>query len=409
LSPLTLAQIQLTITTGYNAAAVANGSLIADTGAGSSFGPAFNAVAFAIFQQQNQILYVAAISRLATIPANQNGTPNPDVDSFVAPWGFTRLGASASSGLATFSTPSNVLVQIVVPVGAIVQTPGGLQFAVIADPNNTAYNAGLNGYPIIVSTSSVNATVQCLTTGTIGNVQAGQITQLFGGVGATQIPAPVNAVTNTLAFTNGINFESDAALKARFTSGQSTGRNAGTGFAVRAAALGVQPGLIVSYGDRINVDGSPHSAWFTLVVAVAGSSTTTPSSIINNVIAALEGNPLAIPPIPPARPAGIAYNVVSPTTFTGVNVSALLTLISGAVPATVVALAQASVTAYISGIGLDPYGKPTTVSYTKVAAILWSISGIANVDNILLNSGTSDVTAPFAQMLIPGTMTFTTA
>ena len=412
LSPLTLQQIQQAITTGYNAQAESTGALVADTGPGSSLGPAFNSVAFAIFQQQQQILYVATISRLNTIPANVNGTPNPDVDSFVAPFGFTRLGASAASGTVTFSTPSAVATQIVIPVGAIVQTPGGLQFIVVAGGSN--YNASLNGYPITIGNSSVNVSVQCLTTGNLGNVQAGQITQLYGGISGTQVPTPVNAVTNVAAFTNAVNFESDAALKARFTAGISTGRNSGTSFGVVAAALGTYPGLLVSYGDRINADGSTHNAYFTLVVAISGQGSTVSSSITGNVVAALEGGPFGIPP--PARPAGISYQVIAPTNSTTITGSASLTLVNGSNPTVVIAAAQSAINSYISGIGLVPYVTPTNVSllltlasYTKVAAILWGIPGIANVDNLVINGGTSDITAPFAQILVPGSFTFTTS
>jgi len=406
LTTLTLQQIQSTIIEGYNAVA----TLPADTGAGSSLGPMFNAFALALFNQQQEIIYVAAVSRLATIPANADGSPNPDVDSFVQAFGITPLGASAAQGQVTFSTSTPVGAQIVILVGSIVTTAGGLQFQVIADPNNGSYNPTLNGYPINVSGSSVNATVLCLTTGTIGNVQAGTITQLYGGVGAIQFPAPVNSVSNAAAFTNAINFESDAALKARFTLTQSTGRNTGTSSAIISAALGVQPGLIVSYGDQINADGTPHLSYFTLVVAIAGTATAPPSApseaTKTAVRSALEGDPAQ--GINPVRPAGITYDVIGPTVFTSVNVSATIKLIPGTVAATVAASASSTVTNYINSIGLNTYGGTTTVSASKIAALLWGIAGVANVDNITLNSGPGDVTAPFAQMLIPGTMSFTT-
>jgi Baseplate J-like protein len=417
LTPLSLSQIQQTVVNFYNAAAATNGIPPVDTGQGSALGPVLNSAAFAIFQAQNEIIYVAAISRLSTIPANADGSPNPDVDTFVAPFGFTRVFGTASGGQLLFSTPSAVATQVVIPVGAIAQTPGGLQFQVIADTTNAAYSATLNGYPITIGNASVSASAQCLSTGVQGNVVPGSITQLFGGTTGAQIPAPVNGVTNPLAFTGGANLESDAALKTRFTAGISTGRNTGTAFCVISAAMGTNPNLILSYGDRLNADGTTHNAYFTLVAAISGSTSPTPASVLNAiggpglVPSALEGNPPM--GIPQARPAGISYQVIGPTQFNSVTISGALTLSASAVSATVIASAQAAVAAYINSIGLLPYALPgassTLLSYTKIAAILWSIPGIVNVDGILLNGGTSDITCPFAQMFTPGALTFTTS
>lgn len=401
LTTLSLAQIQQMIAEGYNAAA----NLPADTGPGSAFGPSFNAAALAIFSAQQQAQYVAAISRLSTIPANADGSPNPDLDSFVNAFNFTRLGSSAASGQVTISTASPVSGSpLIVPVGFIVQTSGGLQFQVIADTTNGAYNAADNGYPIAVSASSVNASVKCLTLGTIGNVQAGQITNFYGGPGAVANPG-VSTVTNAAAFTNAINFESDAALKTRFTTGISTGRS-GTNSALGAAILGVQPGLTYAIGDRVNADGSAHASYFTVVVAVLGSSTATPSTILSQVTTAIEGSTATS--VPQVRAAGESYQVISPT-FVSINVSATLTLAAGAVAATVVAAAQAALTTYLQGIGLNPQGASTLISYMKIGALLFGVSGVANVDNLLVNSGTSDITATFSQMFSVGTFTLTTA
>jgi Baseplate J-like protein len=399
-TPLTMAQIQQTILQGYNAAA----GLPADTGPGSSFGPSFNAAALAIFNQQQQVIYVAAIARLSTIPVNPNGTPNPDLDSFCLVFNVPREGASASSGQVTFSTTSPVSgPPVIVPVGAIVQTSSGLQFQVIADPTNSAYNAGDSGYPIGSTYSSVNVTVQCLTTGTIGNVQAGQISNLYGS-STVPVPAQISTVSNAAAFDNAIDFEADPAYKQRFTTTVSTGSVA-TEFALGGAALGVQPGLTYSIGDRENADGSSHIAYFTLVVAVLGSSTTTPGGILSGVIAALEGNLTAS--IQPVRAAGISYQVISPT-FIAANVGALITLSPGAVWATVEAACIAALTSYIQSIGLNPEGNATTLSYMKLGAILFGVTGVANVDSLLLNSGIVDLTATFSQMFSVGTFTLTT-
>lgn len=418
----TLPQIQTTILESYNSTA----TVPAATGSGSALGPSFNAVALAIFNQQQQVLYTANISRLSTVPVNADGTPNPDVDSFCAPFGVTRLLATASQGYVVFSAASPVQVQVVIPVGAVVQTSGGLQFSVIADTTQPGYSVPLNGYVIPFNSQAVTGTVQCTASGTIGNVQANQITQIFNGIGAIPLPA-IQTVNNPYAFTDiahnqvpARDVESDAALKTRFTLAMSTsspgttpvsqsnpsgtigGGASGCVNSVAAAILGVQTGITYSIGDRKDADGSPHVAYFTAVVAFLGATTSTPSNLITQVTTALEGNPAAVPPIPQARPDGIDYQVIGPTIVT-VDIGATITMTPGSIAATVQAAVIAAFNAYISTIGLDPKGSSTIAQYGKVYAVLYGVTGVAKVEGLTLNSGTSDITAAFAHMLAPGT------
>ena len=381
----TLAQFQALWATQYTAAAL----LPANTNPGSSLGSIANADSLLALQIQNEVVYADSISRLAT-------SAGLDVDSFVNPFGVYRIGAVASEGTVTFSTPSPVGTQVVVPVGAIVTTSGGLQFTVIADPSQPTYSSALNGYVIAVGLSSTNATVQCAVAGTIGNVLAGQITVIFGSSSAP-FPAGVTSVTNGSAFANGVDQESDAALMARFTLTVSSGRVA-TGNAITAAVLAIQAGLIVSFGDMVNADLSAHTAFFTLVVNEANTGTGASSALITSATAAINAT----------RSAGISFACIGPS-IVPVNAVATIAVTPGFLSASVIAAVQAAYTAFVNGIGLNATTGSTTCSLAKVYAALLLVPGVDDVTGLTLNGGTADIVAPFANQLVAGTGTFTPA
>lgn len=259
------AQLLQLMVTQYSAEA----PIPANTDAGSALEPIFEAAALLALIIQNELLYIDDVARLVT-------SSGPDVDSFCTAFGVPRLGASASSGGVTCSTPSPVSAQVVVPVGAIFTTQNGLQFIVVADPDNDAYSASLNGYPIAIGQSSVTVTVNCTAPGSIGNVAANTITEIYGS-STTPMPSPVTTVTNAEAFEDGVDKESDSAYKNRFMLLVSTGRVA-TGNAILGAVASVQDNLIYSFGDRVWSTGSstPPSTTTTASASIpaVGSSVT---------------------------------------------------------------------------------------------------------------------------------------
>lgn len=382
LQTLTLAQLQALWATQFTASALSP----ANTDPGSSMGAIANADSLLALQIQNEIIYADGISRLAT-------SVGSDVDSFVNPFGIYRIGAVAAQGTVTFSTPSPVGTQTVVPVGTIVTTPGGLQFTIIADPSQPSYSSSLNGYVIAIGQSSTNATAQCSVAGTIGNVLAGQITVIFGSAGAP-FPSGVTSVTNPGAFTNGVDQESDSALIARFTLTVSSGRVA-TANAITAAVLAIQAGLVVSFGDQVNADLSPHAAFFTLVVNEANTGTGASPSLLSSATSAINAT----------RAAGISFACIGPSLLP-VNGAATIIVAAGYTTATVLAAVQAAYIAFVNGIGLNGGTSPTSCSLARVYASLLSVPGVLDVQSLTLNGGSSDIVAPFANQLIAGTANF---
>jgi len=383
------------------------------TDAGSGLGSFFDGDSLLAVVEQRQIIYLSLIARLATIPANSDGSPNPDVDTFCSPFIGPRLGQQAATGPATFSCPSNVSTQVVVAVGTVVQAQStGLLYAVIANTANAAYSALLNGYPINAGQSSVTATVQCQTSGVVGNAQIGQVNALYGGPGQVTVPAAITTVSNPAAYDNGSPYESDAQYKTRFTLRMATGQG-GTLWAMASALLGISPSTTWAIADTKNASGVTTPSYFTAVVATLGQTGPTSATVLGQATTALEGTQSingAAPTILPTRPAGITYAVIGPAILT-VGASAVITYAAGFSSAIVQANCVTAVAQFIAEIGLPGLAATTTLAYLKIASILYAVPGVAQVDNLVLTLNstnyTTDLTATFAQMFAAGAMTFT--
>src|SRR5471030_1365712 len=88
---------------------------------------------------QAYIIQVLALTRAAT----SNG---PDLDTFVADFGLTRIPAAFAVQTATFASYTYA-TQRTVPLGSLISTgPGGIQFMVTMDVTNSAWNAALQAY-----------------------------------------------------------------------------------------------------------------------------------------------------------------------------------------------------------------------------------------------------------------------
>jgi hypothetical protein len=370
----------------------------AATDGGSSFGSVFDAFSLLTIEQQRQQVYNAAIARLYTIPPNADGSPNPDVDSFVQPFGYKRITPVPSSGQVQFVAPSPVAnpAGLVVPFGVIVTTtalpnaPGGLNFTVIPGSGDTP---AVSGYVIPFGQTSVLASVQCSTGGTIGNVQAGQISELSGGPGAVAL-AGISSVSNPSAFTNGAAYETDAELMARFTLGMSTGPVA-TVNALGAAVLGVQPGLTYALGDGLNGSGAATLATVTIAVNVIGQATAPSAPLLAAVQAAVDD----------VRSAGVTVTVIAPT-IDSIAASVTAHVAVGADTTAIAALMTTAYDAFVNNLGLNAAAIPATLSYFAVAGVLQSVAGVTRIDSLLLNGATADITAgTFATQLVAGALT----
>jgi uncharacterized phage protein gp47/JayE len=371
--------------------AVAN--VPANTNQGSSVWAIGNATSLLALNVQQEIEFVDAISRLATSASTVPGVNSPDVDSFCLPFGIVRIGAKAATGGVLCSTPSAVTQPVLVPVGGVVATQGGLQFTVIADTSNAAYSPSQNGYPIAIGNSSVTVTVQCSVAGSVGNVQPGTINQIFNASIAPPITG-IQSVTNPLAFTSGADTETDQEMIARFTQAESTGPVA-TDNALNAAVLAVQPGITYSNGDGVNAAGTPTVATVTMMIGLLGTTAAAPASLITACQSALNT----------VRSAGVTVTAL-PATVSPVNVSATVHVPIGSNTTNVNAAMVSAYNAYANNIPMSPTGGTSELDFFATACILSNVPSVTKIDSLLLNGGTADVVAPFGNRIVNGTNSF---
>lgn len=390
-SPLALTQQQyfsLMVQT-YQAACLAAGTPVADTGVGSTLGPYFQSAAQAAMNLQSEVDIVSAVSRLQT-------STDADADTFVAPFGFTRAPGNYASAPLTFTFANASGAPVLLPVGVIVQRADGTQYIVVGDGTQPTYNATLQGY-LLSNGSSLVATAQCLTQGSIGNTPAFTITGLYGGLG-NPLPLSIASVTNLNIVSNGVDGETTAALIARFQQTNGLAKY-GTRVAILSAVAATQPGLTYQFGDHQNPDGSYHAAYFCVIVNVAGSPTAPPQSLLDAIKANVDGQ------FPGGKSsAGIEFGIFAPSLLVA-NVTAV---VPGASP-TLLATMTATIAAYVNAIGLNASGASTTLSYAGTAAALVGAAGGLNVTNLRISGGTADVTAPFAQQIVAATPLITSS
>lgn len=397
LTQYTRSQLKQLAIQEYNSEA----TLPADTHQGSDLGSIFDATAFLAVLLQQQIAYENQIARLATVPALPSGAPNPDVDSFVNAFGVYRLSSIAASGQVVFSIASPSSLNILIPAVAIgqspaviVQTSGNVQFQVIPDTTNANYNASFGSYVLSAGQTSVSCSVQCLTLGTAGNVQANTINQPYSGPGTIQT-AGISSVTNPSAFSNAVNLETDAALKTRFAVVMQTG-TAATSSAVAAAILSVGINLTYSVGDGFNSIGASASSYFTVVVNNSGTGTAPSTALLASVYTSV----LAV------KPLGIGFQVIAPT-LVPVGVTANIKVAPGFTSAAVSAACAAAVVTLLNNIGLSPTGASTLAKLAAIYTTLYTTPGVSDVTSLAINGGTSDVAATFGQQIVAGTITLT--
>jgi uncharacterized phage protein gp47/JayE len=309
------------------------------------------------------ILLVLQTTRAAT-------SAGSDLDSWMADFGLSRLPAVAATGIVTF-TRFTVLGTALVPVGSLVRTSDGTQtFVVSVDTTNIAWNATQNGYIMATTASSVAVPVVAQIAGSAGNVQAGSITLL-----ASAIPG-VDAVGNAAAFENGLDAETDSALRIRFQN-YIDSRSRATPLAVGYAVNSIQQGLLYAIQENENPDGSQQMGSF--VVTVDDGSGYPSTTLLSTVQAAVDA----------VRPVGSIFTI-QPPAVTDVNVALTLTVSGGATSTQLAASVSTALTSFIDSL---PIGTPLPIS--RISQLAYSASSaVTNVTEVQLNGSTVDIVPP---------------
>ncbi len=361
-----------TLISNFAAAVQGSSTKLIDFSVGSILRAVSQAHSGVVLWLQGLVLQLLKTTRLST-------SFGSDVDSFVADFMLTRQAAIKSFGRAIFSrvTPS---IDTAIPIGALVQSGDGTQnFTVIVDATNPNYNSGTNSYPLAIGVTSVSVTVQAVVGGAQGNVAVGALSVLQTGI------TGVDSVTNAVAFTNGADAETDAALKTRFWN-TIAGLTAGTEAAIKAAVSGVGQGLQVTIGENQDYSGALNNG---LVIIIVDDGT---GSISSELVATAASAADAV------RAAGVRYSVVAAVKVLA-NVIMTITTAPGFSHPVVVGQVATAIAAYIQALGL---GNP--LPYTKLEAVAYGISGVSNVSNVSLNGATLDLNPSYKQTIKPGTI-----
>lgn len=313
---------------------------------------------------QAQIQLVLALARAQT-------STGADLDSWMAQFDFFRLPSDFATGPENFITLTPAATAVLIPAGAIVQTPGGgIQYQVVGDTNDAAWNPAANGYVLAIGQTSVTATVQALVGGSGSNLLANQLTQT-----GTSVPG-IAQVTNPAPITNGIDAESDQSFRTRFILYLATLAKA-TKAAILAAAMSVQQGLLISLLENQQPNGTTLLGSFT-VVADDGSGNP-PASLLNAIFNAVDA----------VRAFSVQPFVVPPTSLqANIALSANLTLSTGMVAANVNTGIQNAVAAMTNQ--LPPGGR---LNGSAIITAALSVPGVTAINpaSVTINGSPNDL------------------
>lgn len=279
----------------------------------------------------SQQIFLQSLCEAVLKYARASTAEGEDLDSWLADFNFFRLPATKAKGQVSFGVKIAKSTNTLVPVGTIIQVPGGaIQYEVVADPVQSGWNETLQGYVITAGSSYVVATVQALEAGYAFNAQPNQITQIISTA------TGVDTVINTLAITNGLDAETDEAVRNRFILYiNSLSRN--TRPAISAAILGVQQGINFNLLENIDQNNESRDGFFTVVMD--DGSGNPPPELITKVQQAVDL----------VRGFTIAFTVVAAQKVL-IGASMNIKINPNAIAMQVQANVQAAVTSYINSL-----------------------------------------------------------
>ncbi|MHB8914421.1 MAG: baseplate J/gp47 family protein [Thiobacillus sp.] len=329
-----------------------------------------NAVAGVVMWLQSKVMQVLALTRAST----STGT---DLDSWMADYGIvTREAAVSATGSATLSRYTTTAQATVYP-GALLKTADGTQtFTVIADTSQSAWNPTLSAYIVPIGTASATVTVQAVTAGTAGNINANTLTQI-----ASSMPG-VDTANNAAAYANGVNAESDAALLVRFQLALQ-GLRSGIKSSATAAIEALQQNIQSSIVENQTLAGATQNGFFYVIISPFNST------LQSQVYSAVDA----------VRPLSVTFAVYGATTATA-NITFTLTVLAGYTHTQVAAAITTALQNFIAAIPLG-----AGLSYSQLYSVIWGVSGVSDATGLTLNGGTSDIAANAQTQVIAGTIT----
>lgn len=370
----TLATRNFATLVGNFAAAVQSASAtLIDFTIGSILRACAEATAGVTLWLQGLILQLLKTTRAST-------SLGPDLDTWVADFGIARIGASPATGLLTMSRAS-VSNPAFVPVGSQAATLDNTEvFTVYADATLPYYQASPPGYNLAAGVTSFTVPAAAVNPGSEGNVVAGAISVLKTGISG------IDNVTNVSAFTNGSDFESDAALRLRFVAFINALAKA-TVAAITYAVTSIQEGMQVSVLENQQYNGTAQPGFVTVIVDDGSGAIPAP------LLAQCNSSVIAV------RSAGVQTAVYAAVPMLA-TVVMVLGYAPGYYPPSVIAAVAAALSNHINGLGLT-----NPLRFTRLEQVAYDASpGVQNVISVTLNGGTHDLMPSAVQTVKVGAL-----
>lgn len=338
---------------------------LSNTGPGGAIAPFVNAAGAVGQQNQATILQFWQASNILT-------AQGADLDAWVAqyvPGGFIpRLPPTNATGHVTFAQTASY-TGVLIPLGTVVKSSDGTQnYAVTEDDSNALWTSSQGGYLIPQGTLTITVPVQAATAGSAANVIAGAITTISATIQANL------SVTNAVALTNGVDAESDAALRVRFYQFFKT-RPGGTTSALQYAISSVQQAVSSVILKNTLPDLSTKLGY--TFIAIDDGTGSPPQTLIDEVYAAVSA----------VSGASLQFDVSGPNVV-DVDVSMTIYVNAGYTKASVGPLVQTAITSLINGLGIG-----NSLYLGKLYATAQGVEGVNYVDSMLVNGVGADLAA----------------
>lgn len=306
-------------------------------------------------------------------PANLTGD---ELDAYIVPrTGQERTAATYAEGTLTVTGNGTVYA------GDLFESGGGVQFAA----TETVTIAGSGSVPI-----------RCVTAGAVGDLPAGSITKM-----PVQL-AGIVSVTNPSPTAEGYDAETDSAYYQRFLLRIQTPPTSGNQYHYLEWAMEVSG---VGGVQVYPLDKGANTVGLVLVDAFGVSAS---AELVKDVQDHIDPGSQGIGE--GEAPIG-AYCTVSAATSVAVNLTMIVTATSGADQTTVTAAIKEAVTAYLKTAALAAYQPKAaatygyTVSYARIGVAILDTEGVADYEQLRVNTDVKNLTIPAKSAAVLGEVT----
>lgn len=276
-----------------------------------------------------------------------DGAEGADLERRAAEYGITRKPGTKAAGTVTITGVDGTVIAL----GTIGMTADGLRYTTDAAAT--------------IASGTASVAVTAAEVGAAYNVPATAITRLYRNL------IGVTGISNAVAITGGTDAETDAALRARLLARMRTPATSGNAYHYQLWALetnGVGAAKVTPLWD------GPGTV---RVLIVGPNREPVDSEVVDACAAHIEEE----------RPIGASVTVLSATGL-NVTVTATVTVSDTTTVAAVQTAFEAALAAYLQSIAFVEY----TLSYNRVAFLLMSVEGVVDYTDLLINSGTANIT-----------------